>query len=121
MRRSDYPFVVVIHKANLVELNYVGHKSNYTPEKWTVLHHVKRYQIPAGAKDVIIKMLVDLGFRVRFFESQEKAWMEQSEERGVETVQGNRDGSWGLPTIDEYKSQYIGIRSIIEQEEGSQR
>jgi len=120
VRIQDYAFVVLLKKDDLYELNFIGMKVPIAGVL-KLVHTVKRYNFPEGSVNHIIKLLVDLDLRVRFYESQEKAWMEQSLERGVETVQGNRDGSWGMPTLDEYKTMYLGVRSILEQEESSQR
>jgi len=55
----------------------------------------------------LIKMLVAAGVTVRFFDKEEKQWMQFSEE-GYVQIPGNRDGSWIIPQLEDFERDYLG-------------
>lgn len=60
-------------------------------------------------RDGVVKLLVWLGWNVRFFDEEEKEWVDVSKEEGSVTVKGNRDGSWGRPTKEEFERDYLQL------------
>jgi len=65
--------------------------------------------IDAG-KDVIVALLVKAGITVRYYDPEEKKWMDHSESGGLEPVPGDRDGGWVQPSLESFKSEYLAIR-----------
>lgn len=59
------------------------------------------------SQDELVEILSMGGLRVRFYDKEEKLWMEKSQIGGIEVVRGNRDGSWGTPDLEEYKNEYL--------------
>lgn len=62
-----------------------------------------------GQKDLLIKLLVKSGLTVRFYDPEEKNWMDISELYGVVRAPGSRDGTWGKPDLDEFEKDYLPI------------
>lgn len=68
-------------------------------------------EIASSQRDEVIKLLSKMGSIVRFYDPEEKNWMELREETGPIVVSGNRDGSWHLPeTLEEFEQEYLGVR-----------
>lgn len=64
---------------------------------------------PSAQRDLIIKLLVNSGITVRFYDSEEKCWMDQSRVYGVVRAPGSRDGTWGTPSLEEFEREYLLI------------
>lgn len=60
-------------------------------------------------RDGLIKVLVWMDKIVRFFDEEEREWVEVSKENGSVVVKGNRDGSWGRPTKEEFERDYLHL------------
>lgn len=60
-------------------------------------------------KDDLIQMLVKAGLTVRFYDPEEKQWMDLSTSYGLVRAPGARDGTWGPPTTaEEFNEEYLG-------------
>lgn len=55
-------------------------------------------------------LLVKAGLTVRFYDPEEKNWMDQSRAYGVLKAPGSRDGSWGDPNLEEFDRDYLQSR-----------
>lgn len=64
---------------------------------------------PVEQRDLLIKLLVNSGITVRFFDPEEKQWVDQSLLYGVIVAPGSRDGTWGIPSLEEFESKYLLI------------
>lgn len=62
-------------------------------------------------RDDWIEHTVRLGSIARHYDSEEKRWMETDMQFGSFAVPGDRDGTWGQPSLEEFKKNYIGLRS----------
>jgi len=73
----------------------------YLREKYTMT--------PFGVnrRDDIIALLSKAGITVRYYDQEEKKWMDQSETDGLVPAPGQRDGSWSQPSLDEFKLEYM--------------
>lgn len=58
-------------------------------------------------RNVIIQLLANAGLTVRFYDPEEKKWMETSLVTGVQPCEGNRDGSWGIPDLETFEKSYL--------------
>jgi len=73
---------------------------------------VSRYlrpSFPIEIKDDIIELLSKAGLIVRYYDPEEKKWMDKSEAGGLSPAPGNRDGSWAHPGLEEFKAEYLGV------------
>lgn len=62
----------------------------------------------ASQKDNIIELLKKAGLTVRFFEPDERQWMDTSLTYGLVAAPGSRDGQWAFPTLDQFKEDFLG-------------
>jgi len=60
-------------------------------------------------RDHIIALLSAAGITVRYYDPEEKKWMDQSTKDGLVPAPGQRDGAWSQPTLDEFKLEYMKI------------
>ena len=63
-----------------------------------------------GERDRVIDLLVAAGITVRYYDPEEKKWMDQSLSGGLEPAPGDRDGTWGQPDLSTFKKDYLGVR-----------
>ena len=63
-----------------------------------------------GERDQIIELLKAAGITVRYYDPEEKKWMDQSISGGLEPAPGQRDGSWVQPDLPTFKKEYLGVR-----------
>jgi hypothetical protein len=61
-------------------------------------------------RDAIIRLLTKAGITVRYYDPEEKKWMDQSESGGLEPAPGDRDGGWVQPNLESFKEEYLGHR-----------
>jgi len=52
----------------------------------------------------ILKMA---GCRVRYYDEEGKEWVEESIQAGAKVVNGDRDGSWNVPNIEDFEKHYL--------------
>ena len=70
-------------------------------------YDVKTFTHPTETIE-IIDLLVRAGMVVRFYDPEEKVWMDQSKVKGVTRAPGNRDGQWGFPTsLELFEKEYL--------------
>ena len=72
-------------------------------------YHQDREEIQDADRDGIINLLYKLGVVIRFYDSEEKQWMEQGPD-GYYVASGNRDGTWQEPTMDEFIHDYLRLK-----------
>lgn len=60
-------------------------------------------------KDKLIEVLVMGGHSVRFYDPEEKQWLEHSLLNGYNAAPGSRDGQYATPTIEEFKEDYLQV------------
>jgi hypothetical protein len=58
-------------------------------------------------QDSLIELLVKGGMTVRFYDPEEKQWLEHSLLGGYNAAPGSRDGQYSTPTLDEFKRDYL--------------
>lgn len=59
-------------------------------------------------KDGFIELLKKAGLTVRFYEDDEKQWMDSSLVYGLVPAPGSRDGQWSFPNLEAFKEHYLG-------------
>lgn len=65
---------------------------------------------PVNYKDEVIDLLVKAGLTVRFYDQEEKQWMDHSVAYGYVRAPGNRDGTWGVPTtLEDFEENYLRV------------
>ena len=69
-----------------------------------------RPRFGVGDKDLIIELLAKAGITVRYYDPEEKRWMDQSESGGLEVAPGDRDGGWTQPNLEIFKREYLQAR-----------
>jgi len=118
---SEYAFAVVRKSLDGVEVTFLGKANAQSIDRIKVdrVPH-KNHRYAVANPNLVIKILVDAGFRVRFYETDQRHWMEQHPDLGVFSVPGNPDGSWGIPSSEEYLKNYLGITDSGQQEESVQ-
>lgn len=63
---------------------------------------------PVGDKDTLIDLFVKAGLTVRFYDEEEKQWMDHSKIYGLIRAPGSRDGQWGFPTtIEQFEAEFL--------------
>jgi len=60
-------------------------------------------------KDQLIELLEAAGLTVRYYDSEEKQWMDKSMMYGLVRAPGDRDGRWGAPTRDVFERDYLAV------------
>lgn len=58
-------------------------------------------------KDTLIYLLVNAGLAVRYFDQEERRWMEASSSEGLVPKEGPRDGQWGPPDLEQFTTDYL--------------
>jgi len=58
-------------------------------------------------KSQIISLLKMSGVTARFYDPNERKWMDDSTQFGLVSVRGSRDGQWGVPDLEEFEEDYI--------------
>lgn len=62
----------------------------------------------AASKDTLIEVLRKAGLVVRFYDPEEKQWMQTSADDGPKKVPGARDGTWGFPlSVEQFWEDYL--------------
>lgn len=63
---------------------------------------------PTADRDKLIELLSKAGLTVRYFDPEEKKWMEQSLSAGLQPAPGTgREPSWTVPTLEEFERDYL--------------
>jgi len=63
---------------------------------------------PLGDRNELIALLKAVGLTVRFFDNEEKQWMDDSLSHGYVRVPGNRDGTWTPPrSVEDFEENYL--------------
>lgn len=60
-----------------------------------------------GNRDQLIALLTKAGLTVRFFDPEEKQWMDNSLVYGLVRAPGSRDGQWGPPDLEQFEEEYL--------------
>lgn len=72
---------------------------------------VEAHRIPGWGpkeRDQVIDLLIKAGLTVRYFDSEESQWMDQSRSYGLVRAPGSRDGSWGPPlSVGDFERDYL--------------
>lgn len=72
-------------------------------------YHQTSFGIGDTVRDQIIALLSKAGVTVRYYDPEEKKWMDQSESNGLVPAPGQRDGGWVQPNLEEFKRDYLGV------------
>jgi len=67
------------------------------------------FGIGGTVRDEIIALLSKAGLIVRYYDPEEKKWLDQSDSEGLVPVPGQRDGGWNQPDLEEFKKDYLGV------------
>jgi len=67
------------------------------------------FGIGGTVRDEIIALLSKAGIIVRYYDPEEKKWLDQSDSEGLVPVPGQRDGGWNQPELEEFKKDYLGV------------
>lgn len=59
--------------------------------------------------DEMIDLMKKAGCTVRFFDKEEKKWMDTSTQFGTVPAPGHRDGSWTFPLLEEFDKEYLKV------------
>lgn len=70
-------------------------------------HDTQRGKFTGSDRDALIDLLVRAGLTVRFYDPEEKQWMDHSMLYGLVRAPGERDGTWGTPSLEEFESDYL--------------
>lgn len=54
-----------------------------------------------------INLLVRAGITARYYDREEKQWMDYSLAGGLVRAPGSRDGQWAQPSIEEFEEHYL--------------
>jgi len=72
-----------------------------------LVHHTMEIPVDIKERDWLIEMVKKCGVTVRFYDSLERKWMDDSIQFGLVSVRGSRDGQWGAPTLEEFEDDYV--------------
>jgi len=83
--------------------------NGFTDEALVEHYHPTSFGIGGTVRDEIIALLSKAGMIVRYYDPEEKKWLDQSVSEGLVPVPGQRDGGWVQPDIETFKSEYLGV------------
>jgi len=72
-------------------------------------YHPTSFGIGGTVRDQIIALLSKAGMIVRYYDPEERKWLDQSDSEGLVPVPGQRDGGWVQPDLEEFKKDYLGV------------
>jgi len=72
-------------------------------------YHPALFEIGSTVTDQIIALLSKAGIIVRYYDPEERKWLDQSDSEGLVPVPGQRDGGWNQPDLEEFKKDYLGV------------
>ena len=105
--------VLVENGGRLVAVHFLWRRTEFQDDGSAVsrLHHgVEKFSTTGGMdRDHLISLLRKADLTVRFYERDERAWMQHSLRDGLEPANGNRDGTWGVPDLETFESEYLRI------------
>ncbi len=84
-------------------------QNGLTDEVLVETYHPTSFGIGGTVRDQIIALLSKAGIVVRYYDPEEKKWLDQSESEGLVPVPGQRDGGWVQPSLEEFKKDYLGV------------
>lgn len=64
---------------------------------------------PQVEERYLIQLLLKGGMTVRSYSKEEKCWFDESQRYGVVRAPGSKDGTWGIPTLEEFDREYLAI------------
>jgi len=80
---------------------------SYEPNKKLEWKHHRTPWPTSEYRDHLIETLTKAGLTVRYFDHEEKRWMDNSLETGLTPAPGPRDGQWGIPDLDTFERDYL--------------
>lgn len=84
-------------------------ENGFMDEVLVETYHTTSFGIAGTVRDEIIALLSKAGMIVRYYDPEEKKWLDQSASEGMVPVSGQRDGGWVQPDIATFKSEYLGV------------
>jgi len=101
-------FAVLVTKGDVLDVYVLYRRIDIETDEVNLI--TKRVQgWSAKDADQLILTLNCAGTVCRFYDDEEKVWKQASEIGGVSVVRGSKDGSWGIPDVDEFESDYLAV------------
>ncbi len=100
-------FAVVLTKGGNLEVKFLWMVTDKDSGEETLEDNNHLTPWIESYRDTLIEMLVKGGLSVRFYDSEEKIWLEHSLLHGYNAAPGSRDGQYAPPTLDEFKEDYL--------------
>lgn len=103
-------FAVVLTRGGNLEVHYLWRRTENVGTGQQEKHLIHRHVATpwkVGDKDHLIKLLTEAGTSVRYFDPDESKWMEASDQVGLMSVAGPRDGQWGPPNLEQFEQEYL--------------
>lgn len=122
--KTSRKFAVLLNAGDVLGVYFVYHREEtvempygqaYAQVDWKTTKSLvvddQLTNIPVSLKGALTTVLTAAGLTVRFFDDEEKQWMDVSKEQGSVRAPGNRDGSWGPPTnLVDLERDYLAVK-----------
>lgn len=100
---------VVLENGHLLDVRFLWRLTDQDSGEQTLQEQAQLTPWYAYHRDVLVDLLVKAGLFVRFFDYDEKQWMENSIIGGYNRCPGSRDAQWSRPTLEEFDRDYLSI------------
>lgn len=107
MNSKSRTFAVIINVGSSLGFYFLHKETRDGESKLKVKFKVS--PLDSKNKDALISLLSDAGLTVRFYDHEEKQWMDMSASVGYVPAPGNRDGTWGKPSLEEFERDYLKV------------
>lgn len=64
---------------------------------------------PPEDQSAIVNFVADIGATARYYDPGERIWLDYSTSRGLVPAPGSADGTWGVPSLEEFEEDYLPI------------
>lgn len=98
-------FAVMVQKGPGIEINFVYRRVELDGQKRVVKTTLARL-VDARDREKVSEVLQIAGLTVRGYDEEKKQWFDQSEQFGLEPVVGSENGSWNVPSVEEFERDY---------------
>lgn len=108
MRKSkSRTFAVILTPGNTLTVDYLWLEKDVDTFEEKLVHHKQNTPWIAEHKNVLVELLKKGGITARFYDPEEKQWLDDSLNYGYVAAPGPRDGQWGMPSLEEFKTEYL--------------